>query len=65
LCLLHCAACADVDELEGGYGHLQEGTTARLPLLMLDGALTSVSATLDAAVPFLGCAACQVLQIGM
>ncbi|WIA10213.1 hypothetical protein OEZ85_010415 [Tetradesmus obliquus] len=27
----------DVDELEGGYGHLQEGTTARLPLLMLDG----------------------------
>jgi hypothetical protein len=31
--------CTDVDELEGGYGHLQEGTTARLPLLMLDGAL--------------------------
>ncbi|WIA30276.1 hypothetical protein OEZ86_000366 [Tetradesmus obliquus] len=27
----------DVDELEGGYGHLQEGATARLPLLMLDG----------------------------
>lgn len=28
---------ADVDELEGGYGHLQPGTTARLPLLMLEG----------------------------
>lgn len=27
----------DVDELEGSYGHLPEGTTARLPLLVLDG----------------------------
>jgi len=27
----------DVDELEGSYGHLAEGTTARLPLLVLDG----------------------------
>eukprot|EP00879_Flechtneria_rotunda_P025366 GHRR01026950.1.p1 GENE.GHRR01026950.1~~GHRR01026950.1.p1 ORF type:complete len:532 (+),score=180.41 GHRR01026950.1:223-1818(+) len=27
----------DVDDLEGSYGHLPEDTTARLPLLMLDG----------------------------
>lgn len=33
-----CRGCVtDVDELEGSYGHLPENTTARLPLLVLDG----------------------------
>lgn len=31
------AYLGDVDELEGSYGHLPDGTTARLPLLVLDG----------------------------
>jgi hypothetical protein len=37
VCVRLCVWAPDVDELEGSYGHLPEGTTARLPLLVLDG----------------------------